>query len=44
VAYLFKTRTMELQKQLLLGNGCVIPNNGVTVGSGVFCMVCAKAK
>jgi hypothetical protein len=43
VVYLFKARTAEPEKQPLLCNGCVTRNNGVTVGSGVFCEVHAKA-
>jgi hypothetical protein len=34
VAYLLKARTVKPEKQPLLGNGCVISNNGVYVGSG----------
>jgi hypothetical protein len=37
VAYLFIARNVEPGKEPLLGNGCVTSNNGVTVGSGVFC-------
>jgi hypothetical protein len=37
--YLLKARAVELQKQPLLGNGCVTRNNGVTVVSDVFCIV-----
>jgi hypothetical protein len=44
VAYLLKERTVKPEKQPLLHNGCVICNNGVTVGSGVFCAVCAEPK
>jgi hypothetical protein len=36
VAYLLKARTVEPEKQLLLGNGCITRNSGVTIGSGVF--------
>jgi hypothetical protein len=43
VAYLLKARTVEPQKEPVLNNGCVMHNNGVTVGSGVFCVVCARA-
>jgi hypothetical protein len=43
VEYMLKARTVELEKQQLLGNGCVTRNNGVTVGSGVFCEVSAEA-
>jgi hypothetical protein len=39
VAYLLKSRTVEPEKLPLLGNDCVTRNNGVTVGSGVFCAV-----
>jgi hypothetical protein len=41
VACLLKARNMKPEKQPLLGNGCVTRNTGVTVGSGVFCAVCA---
>jgi hypothetical protein len=40
VAYLLKARTVEQEKQPLLGNGSVACNNGVTVGSGVLCGPC----
>jgi hypothetical protein len=43
VAYLLKTRTVEPEKQPLLDNGCVIFNDEVTVGNGVFCVVCPEA-
>jgi hypothetical protein len=43
VAYLLKARTVEPEKEPLLANGCVKHNNGVTVGSGVFGVVRAKA-
>jgi hypothetical protein len=43
VAYLLEARTVELEKQPLLGNGCITRNSGVTIGSGVFCVVCADA-
>jgi hypothetical protein len=33
-----KARTVEPDKQSLLGNSCVTRNNGVTVGIGVFCV------
>jgi hypothetical protein len=33
VAYLLKARTVEPQKQPLLGNGCVTHDNGVAVGN-----------
>jgi hypothetical protein len=39
VAYLLKARTVESEKQPLLGNGFVT-HNGVTVGRAVFCAVC----
>jgi hypothetical protein len=39
VAYVVKARTVEPQKQPLIDNGCVTRNNGVTVGSDVFCAV-----
>jgi hypothetical protein len=34
-----KARTAGPQKQPLPGNGCVTHNNGITVGSSVFCVV-----
>jgi hypothetical protein len=43
VAYFLKARNVELEKRPLLGNSCVTRNNGVTVGSGVFCVVRAEA-
>jgi hypothetical protein len=43
VAYVFKARTAEPEKWLLLGNSCVTRNNGVTAGCGVFCAVRAEA-
>jgi hypothetical protein len=43
VAYLLKARTVEPEEQPLLGNVCVTCNNGVIVGSGVFCAVHAEA-
>jgi hypothetical protein len=43
VVYLLKARTVELEKQPLLGNGCVTHNSGVTVGSGVLWAVPVKA-
>jgi hypothetical protein len=43
VAYLLKATTVEPDKQPLLGNGCVTRNNGITVGSGVFCAARAEA-
>jgi hypothetical protein len=43
VAYLFKVRIVEPEKQPLLYNGCVTRNNGVTVASGVFCADRTKA-
>jgi hypothetical protein len=36
MAYLLEARTVEPEKQPLLGNGCVTSNNGGTFGSGVF--------
>jgi hypothetical protein len=42
VAYLLRARTVEPEKQLMLGNGCVTCKNGVTVGSGVFYAVNAS--
>jgi hypothetical protein len=43
VAYLLKARTVEPEKQPLLGKGCVTCNNNVTDGSGVFCAFRAEA-
>jgi hypothetical protein len=43
VTYLIKARIVEIEKKPLPGNGCAIYNNGGTVGSGVFCAVCAEA-
>jgi hypothetical protein len=43
VAYLLTTRTVKPERQPLLGNGCITRNNGVTVGSGVFCAVFTEA-
>jgi hypothetical protein len=43
VAYLLKARTVEPEKQPLLGNGCVTRNNGVIVGKAAFCVLHAKA-
>jgi hypothetical protein len=43
VAYLFKARTAEPEKQPLLGNSSVKCNSGISVGSGVFCAVRAEA-
>jgi hypothetical protein len=42
VKYLLKARTVEPDKQTLIGNGSVTRNTGVTVGSGVFCVVGAE--
>jgi hypothetical protein len=39
VAYLLIERTVKP----LLGNGFVIRNNGISVGSGVFCAILAGA-
>jgi hypothetical protein len=39
VAYFLKARTVEPEKQSLLGNSCVTCNNEVTAGSVVFCAV-----
>jgi hypothetical protein len=39
VAYLLKSRSVEPDKQLFLGNGCVTSNDGITVGKDVFCAV-----
>jgi hypothetical protein len=43
VVYLLKARTVEPEKQSLLGNGRVTGDNGEAVGSGVFCAVRAGA-
>jgi hypothetical protein len=43
MAYLLKARTVEPEKEPLLCNGCVTRNNGVTVGSVVYCAVLAEA-
>jgi hypothetical protein len=40
---MLKARTVEPEKQPSLGIGCVTRNNGITVGSGVFCAVRAEA-
>jgi hypothetical protein len=40
---LLKARIVEPEKQPFISNGCVTHNTGITVGSGVFCMVFAKA-
>jgi hypothetical protein len=42
VAYLLKVRAVQSEKQPLLGNGRVTRNDGVTVGSCVFCAVPAE--
>jgi hypothetical protein len=42
VAYLLKAITVEPEKQLLLDNGCVTCNSGVTV-EAVFGVVLAEA-
>jgi hypothetical protein len=42
VTYLLKPRTVESDKQPLLGNGCVTRNNRITVGSSIFCAVRAE--
>jgi hypothetical protein len=39
VVYLLKARSVEPEKQILLGNGSVTRKNGVSVGIGVFCAV-----
>jgi hypothetical protein len=39
MTYLLKARTVEPEKEILPGNGCVTLKNGVTIGSGVFCVV-----
>jgi hypothetical protein len=41
--FVLKARTVDPEKQPLLGNGCVTLNNGVTVRCGVFCAVHAEA-
>jgi hypothetical protein len=43
VAYLLEAMTVEPKKQPMLANGFLTRNNGVTVGSGVFCAVRAVA-
>jgi hypothetical protein len=43
VAYMLKAKTVETEKQPLLGNCCLTCNNGVTVGNDVFCAVRAEA-
>jgi hypothetical protein len=43
VAYLLKARTVESEKQLLLGNGCATRNTGVTVGIVVYSAVLSEA-
>jgi hypothetical protein len=43
VAYLLKARTVEPEKQPLLGNGCITRSSGVTIGNGVFYAVHADA-
>jgi hypothetical protein len=43
VAYLLKARIVELEKEPLLGNGCVTGDNAVTVGRDAFCAVRAEA-
>jgi hypothetical protein len=42
VAYLLKARTVEPEKEPLLGSSCATRNNEVTVESGVFCAVHAE--
>jgi hypothetical protein len=42
VGYLLRARTVEAEKQPLLGKKCVTLNNGVTVESGVSCAVSAE--
>jgi hypothetical protein len=43
VAYLLKARTVEPEKELMLGNVCVTRYDRVTVGSDVSCAVRAEA-
>jgi hypothetical protein len=43
VSIVLKATTVKSEKQPLLGDGCVTSNNGVAVGSGVSCEVCAEA-
>jgi hypothetical protein len=43
VAYMLKAKIVEPEKQQWLGHGCETRNNGVTVGSSVFCAVRAEA-
>jgi hypothetical protein len=38
-----RARTVEHKKRPLLGNDCVTCNNGITVGSRVFCLVIPEA-
>jgi hypothetical protein len=40
---MLKARTVEPEKETVIGNGYVTCNNVVTVGSGVFCVVHAAA-
>jgi hypothetical protein len=44
MVYSLKSRTVEPEKQALLGTSCVTGNNGITVGSGVFCAASAEGK
>jgi hypothetical protein len=43
VAYLPKVRTVEPEKQPLVGNCCLTSKLGITIGSDVFCAVRAEA-
>jgi hypothetical protein len=43
VSCLLKARIMEREKQLLLGNGCVTRNSGVTVESSILYAVLADS-
>jgi hypothetical protein len=42
VVYFLKARTVEPEKEPLLGKGCVTCNSGVTVESDVFCAIRAE--
>jgi hypothetical protein len=42
VPYLLIKRTVEHEKQPLIGNGCVTRHNGEAVGSDIFCVVRAE--
>jgi hypothetical protein len=38
-----QSRNCGARERAIAGNGCVTHKNGVTVGSGVFCIVHAEA-